>query len=165
MSSASTTSQIFAGQHFSLDEVAVIVGEGWNKFTESVFNFVAMIDWNERWIQFLVGFHITTFTVILLFRNNIQSLFTLLCAILVLVLMSPYLNSYLSKNYHVITKFDYFDMNGFFISMIYSLPLCFNAFCCVGCLLVRALDLMARVKSGQLQNSVTEPNSVKDKNQ
>ena len=85
--------------------------------------FRAAIDWEERWIQGLVVFHILLFVLFLLFRNNIDfqtAQFLLIC---VLVGFSERLNGFCALHWRSFSRQNYFDEHGTFASTLFSGPL------------------------------------------
>ena len=92
-------------------------------FWEHMEAFRAAIDWEERWIQGLVGFHILLFVLFLLFRNNIDfqtAQFLLIC---VLVGFSERLNGFCALHWRSFSRQNYFDEHGTFASTLFSGPL------------------------------------------
>jgi hypothetical protein len=71
-------------------------------FKELVFN----VDWNERWLWGLGGFHATTLTAILITRGRpyVQAVIFFLLAIL--CFSSEYINEWAANNYQSV----YFDV-------------------------------------------------------
>ena len=90
--------------------------------------FTAAIDWNERWIQMLIGFEIILFIVVLVFRNSYEFQSVLFFLICLLVAMSERINALCAQHWRVFAKQNYFDPHGTFAITLFSGPLLFIGF-------------------------------------
>nr|XP_053628264.1 transmembrane protein 18-like isoform X1 [Cherax quadricarinatus] len=90
------------------------------------------IDWSEGWLVGLVVFHIflTTFTVMT--RNHHTTQAVLFFLLLLTVRSSETINQYAAKNWQSFSRQQYFDSQGLFISVVFSMPVLFNCMMMVG---------------------------------
>ena len=92
-------------------------------FMEHLAAFKAAVNWNERWIQGLMGFHLLLLLVFLRFKNNEDmqtGIFMLLCA---LVMCSERINGICAANWQSFSTQNYFDERGTFAVTMWSGPL------------------------------------------
>ncbi|CAI8009232.1 hypothetical protein GBAR_LOCUS6235 [Geodia barretti] len=64
-------------------------------FKELIFN----VDWNERWLWGLGGFHATTLTAILITRGRPYVQAVIFCLLAILCFSSEYINEWAANNY------------------------------------------------------------------
>jgi len=93
---------------------------------DTVFKFLASIDWTERWLQYVVLFHVITFLLILLSRNYLKTQIAFFTMLLASVLCTEGINEYLAKNFAAFSRQQYFDSEGMFISLVWSAPVLVN---------------------------------------
>lgn len=102
------------------------------------------IDWRDPWLIGLFTFHISIFMMAILTRNygNFQALlFFCLCKfkqfykivffigfffLVLLVYFSESINKMASTNWKIFSRQQYFDSNGLFISVVFSMPILMN---------------------------------------
>lgn len=113
--------------------------------------FLWSIDWRDPWLIALILFHIAIFMMALLTRNygNFQAL--LFFILLLLVYFSESINQIASTNWQVFSNQQYFDSNGLFISMVFSVPILLNCMMMVGSWMWQSTQLMKNLKIAQLK--------------
>ncbi|KAJ8911528.1 hypothetical protein NQ315_005898 [Exocentrus adspersus] len=89
-------------------------------------SFLWSIDWKDPWLIGLFTFHISIFMMAILTRNygNFQAL--LFFCLLLLVYFSESINKMASTNWKIFSRQQYFDSNGLFISVVFSMPILMN---------------------------------------
>ncbi|XP_050502240.1 transmembrane protein 18 isoform X2 [Diabrotica virgifera virgifera] len=92
----------------------------------SFLHFLGNIEWRDPWLIALFTFHISIFMMALLTRNygNFQAL--LFFCLLLLVYFSESINKMASTNWKIFSRQQYFDSNGLFISVVFSIPILLN---------------------------------------
>lgn len=126
------------------------------------------IDWQDPWLIGLISFHVfTTFTA-LMTRNRINFQVLLFLTLrkynafhgsylyddLIAVSMAYFsepINEYAALNWKIFSKQQYFDSNGLFISTVFSMPILLNCMLLIGAWLYNSTQMMAELKSAQLQ--------------
>ncbi|KAJ8968804.1 hypothetical protein NQ317_009566 [Molorchus minor] len=101
--------------------------------------YLRQIDWRDPWLIGLFTFHISIFMMAILTRNygNFQALlFFCLCSYkiwdpnyhlsMLLVYFSESINKMASTNWKIFSRQQYFDKNGLFISVVFSMPILMN---------------------------------------
>lgn len=118
--------------------------------TNGFVTFLWSIDWRDPWLIALILFHIAIFMMALLTRNygNFQAL--LFFILLLLVYFSESINRIATTNWQVFSKQQYFDNNGLFISMVFSVPILLNCMLMVGSWMWQSTQLMKNLKIAQL---------------
>lgn len=61
------------------------------------------------------------------------------------------INEYAALNWKIFSKQQYFDSNGLFISTVFSMPILLNCMLLIGAWLYNSTQMMAELKSAQLQ--------------
>ncbi|CAG9864390.1 unnamed protein product [Phyllotreta striolata] len=114
-------------------------------------SFLWNIEWRDPWLIALFTFHISIFMMALLTRNygNFQAL--LFFCLLLLVYFSESINKLASANWQIFSRQQYFDSNGLFISVVFSMPILINCILMVGSWLYQSTQLMANLKIAQLK--------------
>ncbi|CAL4140774.1 unnamed protein product, partial [Meganyctiphanes norvegica] len=84
------------------------------------------IDWSEGWLIGLVVFHILLTVFTLLTRNHHTFQAILFFLLLVTVRCSESINEYAAQHWKSFSRQQYFDSNGLFISVMFSMPVLFN---------------------------------------
>lgn len=114
-------------------------------------SFIWSIEWRDPWIIALFSFHLTITLMALLTRNygNLQAL--LFFFLLLLVYFSEKINEIASNNWHIFSRQQYFDSNGLFISVVFSMPILLNCMLMVGQWLYQSTQLMKNLKLAQLK--------------
>ncbi|CAH1105858.1 unnamed protein product [Psylliodes chrysocephalus] len=114
-------------------------------------SFLWNIEWRDPWLIALFTFHISIFMMAILTRNygNFQALIFL--CLLLLVYFSEKINKLASTNWKIFSRQQYFDSNGLFISVVFSVPILINCILMVGSWLYQSTQLMANLKIAQLK--------------
>lgn len=90
------------------------------------FTFHLQIDWSEGWLVCLVVFHVALTALTLLTRNHHTTQAILFCFLLLSVRCSQTINQYAAENWKRFSRQQYFDSQGMFISVVFSMPVLFN---------------------------------------
>jgi hypothetical protein len=117
-------------------------------------SFIWSIDWRDPWLIGLFTFHITIFIMAIFTRNygNFQAL--LFFCLLLLVYFSESINKLASNNWKIFSRQQYFDSNGLFISVVFSMPILLNCMLMVGSWLYQSTQLMKNLKIAQLEERI-----------
>lgn len=92
-------------------------------FMEHMAAFKAAVDWNERWIQGLMAFHLLLLLVFLRFKNNEDVQTGIFMFICFLVMFSERINGFCAANWRSFSTQNYFDARGTFAVTMWSGPL------------------------------------------
>ncbi|CAM9178372.1 unnamed protein product [Discosporangium mesarthrocarpum] len=113
-------------------------------FVENVQAFYYAVDWSERWIQGVLGFHAFILVLFILTRNMFRFQVGLFAFILILGRLAEFLNAHLHQRWQQFSRQDYFDEHGVFMAIMWAGPLIlvgfmqlvstnlFSTFCAVG---------------------------------
>ncbi|CDQ74567.1 transmembrane protein 18 [Oncorhynchus mykiss] len=127
----------------------------------SIWTFLMSIQWSEPWLIGLLGFHAVCLLATLLTRRFYR---VQICQFLVMVCMvysAEYLNEVAAMNWRSFSKFQYFDSNGMFISLVYSIPLLLNTIIIVALWVYRTFSTMIELKTLQLKRKARREQSKK----
>ena len=97
-------------------------------FMEHMAAFKAAVDWNERWIQGLLAFHLLLLLIFLKFKNNEDVQTGIFMFICILVMLGERINSFCAANWRTFSTQNYFDNRGTFAVTMWSGPLLTIAF-------------------------------------
>jgi len=97
-----------------------------SKEIDSIYKFLAHVDWSEPYLQYLILFHILTFLCVILTRKRVNFQGTLFVILLATIGCSEMINEYMANNHKKFFKQQYFDSYGMFISLVYSAPVLVN---------------------------------------
>ncbi|KAH3848946.1 transmembrane protein 18-like [Dreissena polymorpha] len=88
--------------------------------------YLQTIDWSERWLYGLGAFHTlcAILTITTRHTGTVQAIY--FSALMVLVLCAEYINQWAAENWKLFANQQYFDSNGLFISVVFSVPLLIN---------------------------------------
>ena len=99
------------------------------------------MDWSERWIQCVLGFHVVTLALALLLRKSETAQMMLFFVCMCLAFGAERINTLARENWKKFSTQDYFDEKGLFISVVFSGPL----LCILIVVLVNFLFIMTGV--------------------
>ncbi|XP_019911528.1 transmembrane protein 18 isoform X1 [Esox lucius] len=120
-----------------------------------------MIQWSESWLIGLLVFHavclLTTLLTSRFYRVQICQFLVMVC----MVYSAEYLNEVAAKNWRVFSRFQYFDSNGMFISLVYSVPLLLNTIIIVALWVYRTFSTMTELKVLQLKRKARREQNKK----
>ncbi|XP_018569341.1 transmembrane protein 18 [Anoplophora glabripennis] len=126
-------------------------------------SFLWSIDWRDPWLIGLFTFHISIFMMAILTRNygNFQAL--LFFCLLLLVYFSESINKMASTNWKIFSRQQYFDSNGLFISVVFSMPILLNCILMVGSWLYQSTQLMTNLKMAQLKEQLKKEQAIRER--
>ncbi|CAG0893620.1 unnamed protein product [Darwinula stevensoni] len=109
------------------------------------------IDWTEPWLMALILLHIlATITTVATRRNSRIQIFLFL-TLLVGVYFSETINMLAAQHWERFSRQQYFDSQGLFISIFFSVPALINCIIIVGNWLYQSSRLMVQVKEMQIR--------------
>lgn len=123
---------------------------------QDIFGYIQSIDWNDRWLYALIGFHVLTTAVTLATRKHGSFQIIIFLGLLVLVYCSESINEYAAENWKLFSKQQYFDSKGFFISIMFSMPILLNCMLLIGTWLYQSFELMTSLKTMQLKKTLEQ---------
>ena len=129
--------------------------------------YVTHINWTEPFVLALVAFHISMLVVLFASRSRVVVQNTIFFLSVVIVFNAEKLNSFLSRNWHMFAREDYFDESGAFISLMVSLPLLLNMLIVLvnyAVLFMQTLVVMQREKLGLTTASGSKKGAAKKGN-
>lgn len=93
---------------------------------DGLLNYLRTIDWTEPWFMGLLAFHIICAILTIITRKSgaLQSIY--FAVLMILVLCAEYINEWAAHNWSLFAHQQYFDSNGLFISIVFSVPLLIN---------------------------------------
>lgn len=88
--------------------------------------YLKSIDWTEPWFSALGIFHVSCAILTVITRKTgvLQSVY--FAVLMLLILCAEYINQWAAKNWSLFSRQQYFDSNGLFISVVFSVPLLIN---------------------------------------
>ncbi|KAK9696404.1 hypothetical protein K7432_012491 [Basidiobolus ranarum] len=113
--------------------------------------FFYAVNWNQYWIQALMASHVLTFLLIILSKNREYLLITLLIILILLAASAEHVNYLGGLYWDRFSVANYFDSHGFFILIVYALPIICNASLILIILLSKVAQLLIRAKRLELQ--------------
>ncbi len=119
-------------------------------FSAEVARFVNAVDWSQRWLLALGGYYVLALLLVLLFRRHMGVQMAALAGCLLQVLFAQPLNALAHKHWRVFATEDYFGTNGFFVSIVFGLPLLLLAIVALINLLLGTASLAVTVKRMEL---------------
>ncbi|XP_011629998.1 transmembrane protein 18 isoform X1 [Pogonomyrmex barbatus] len=128
------------------------------------------IDWRDPWLVALLTFHIVVTMTALMTRNHANFQIILFLVLLLLVYFSESINEVAATNwmrfprpfsrsdFNLVNNFrrrfskqQYFDSQGLFISVVFSVPILINCMIMVASWLYQSSQLMTSLKRAQLR--------------
>ncbi|KAK3861707.1 hypothetical protein Pcinc_032357 [Petrolisthes cinctipes] len=116
-----------------------------------LWSFLQTIDWSEGWLMCLVVFHVALTAVTLLTRNHHTTQAVLFFLLLLTVRCSQSINQYAAENWKRFSRQQYFDSQGMFISVVFSMPVLFNCLMMVINWLWLSSSMMVTWKRAELE--------------
>ncbi|XP_037080117.1 transmembrane protein 18-like [Pollicipes pollicipes] len=127
-----------------------------------LWSFVSEVDWTERWIVALLVFHVTMFAVAVLARRRLNMQFAIFVILLSLVYFSEDINTFAAQNWRAFSNQQYFDSQGMFVSIVFSMPILLNCLLIVCNWLWRTNGALSQVMRQDLTNKRREGSAKKD---
>lgn len=130
---------------------------------DGLITYLQSIDWTEPWFSGLAAFHVTCAILTVLTRKTgvLQSIY--FATLMILVFCAEYINEWAAKNWNLFAKQQYFDSNGFFISVVFSVPVLINCLVIVvswlwdvGMLISNVKQMKIRQRSKQMEKQRAE---------
>ena len=133
------------------------------EFVHDVLGFVHAVDWTERWLLALCGWHLAWWVAAIALRRSADGQMALLVALLGATYAAERLNSVAHEHWREFAGQDYFDRRGVFVSVVYSLPMLVLAFFVLLNGLRLASRLLIQVKRKEISASVRSKAKAKGK--
>ncbi|KZC14225.1 Transmembrane protein 18, partial [Dufourea novaeangliae] len=109
------------------------------------------IEWRDPWLALLLTFHVAVTMTALMTRNHANFQIMLFLALLLLVYFSESINEMAASNWMLFSRQQYFDSNGLFISVVFSVPILMNCMIMIASWLYQSSQLMTSLKRAQLR--------------
>jgi len=119
---------------------------------DGLYKYIASIDYEETWIQGYIVAQASLFLLIIATRKFTNFQGVLFVSLLFAVYNAEWMNEELSKNYKLFSKHQYFDSQGMFISLIFSLPALINCVVILINWLLVSGNMLVSVKRKQIDN-------------
>ncbi|ESP00671.1 hypothetical protein LOTGIDRAFT_157958 [Lottia gigantea] len=123
---------------------------------QGLWSYLKSIDWSDHWLKALGAFHLTCITITILSRNSTTAQAFYFAFLLVAVYAAETINKWAAENYRLFSRQQYFDSNGLFISVVYSLPILFNCLVIVILWLRNTVLLMSEVKRLKIKKIIID---------
>lgn len=137
--------------------------DAWRQAYEMWMGFYQAVDWTERWIQCLLGFHVVVLAIALITRKSETAQMVIFALCMCLAFGAERINTLARDNWKAFSTQDYFDERGLFISVMLSGPL----LCILIVVLVNFLFLMTgvmvKVKRAELKRKYGKGGNDDDK--
>ncbi|KAG7207510.1 hypothetical protein KM043_009142 [Ampulex compressa] len=118
---------------------------------DGILPFLQSIEWRDPWLAILLTFHIAVTMTALMTRNHANFQIMLFLALLLLVYFSESINEVAASNWMMFSRQQYFDSNGLFISVVFSVPILMNCMIMIASWLYQSSQLMTSLKRAQLR--------------
>ena len=118
---------------------------------DGILPFLQSIEWRDPWLALLLTFHIAVTMTALMTRNHANFQIMLFLALLLLVYFSESINEVAASNWMLFSRQQYFDSNGLFISVVFSVPILMNCMIMIASWLYQSSQLMTSLKRAQLR--------------
>ncbi|XP_059615282.1 transmembrane protein 18 [Phlebotomus argentipes] len=119
-----------------------------------ILGFLKSIDWYDPLLMALISFHVLVTLATLLTRNHGNFQVVLFMLLILLVYFSESINEFAAHNWRTFSRQQYFDSQGLFISLVFSVPILLNIMLMVGSWLYQSTQLMAKLKTAQLREQL-----------
>ncbi|XP_067667868.1 transmembrane protein 18-like isoform X1 [Haliotis asinina] len=116
-----------------------------------LWTYLRSIDWSERWLWCLGGFHVVCALTTYLTRHGGPVQAAYFVVLLMLVYFAENLNTIAAEKWRQFSKQQYFDSGGLFISVVYSVPLLINCLIIVIMWLLMTGTMMVKMKKMKLK--------------
>lgn len=93
---------------------------------DGLIKYLQSINWTEPWFSGLAAFHISCAILTVLTRNSGVPQAIYFSVLMILVFCAEFINEWAAENWRLFSSEQYFDSNGFFISIVFSVPLLLN---------------------------------------
>nr|XP_057912186.1 transmembrane protein 18 [Doryrhamphus excisus] len=127
----------------------------------SIWTFLMSVQWSEPWLIAGLVFHIVCLSLTVLTCKYYRAQICHFLLIVGLVYSAEYLNELAAMNWRSFSQFQYFDSKGMFISLVFSIPLLFNAIIIVTVWLYKTFSTMAELKTLQLKQKARRQDRTK----
>ncbi|CAO1386739.1 unnamed protein product [Diamesa hyperborea] len=121
---------------------------------KDISSYLQSIDWQDPWIYGLLAFHVVISFSAYFTRKVVNLQIVLFIGLLSMVYFSEYLNEVAAMNWNKFSKQQYFDANGLFISIFFSMPILLNCIFILGSWLTQSVQLMTKLKVAQLKSQL-----------
>ncbi|XP_057329184.1 transmembrane protein 18 [Microplitis mediator] len=118
---------------------------------DGVWPFLQSIEWKDPWLVILLAFHVAVTMTALMTRNHANFQIILFLILLLLVYFSESINEVAASKWMLFSKQQYFDSNGLFISIVFSVPILLNCMIMVASWLYQSSQLTTNLKRAQLR--------------
>lgn len=112
-------------------------------------SYLQSIDFTDPLIIGLLAFHIGTLVTILFTRTCTNFQIFIFLVLLSLVYFSESINDIAAQKWALFSRQQYFDSNGMFMSITFSMPMLLNCMLLIGLWLYESTQTMSRIKSVQ----------------
>ncbi|KAG7461054.1 hypothetical protein MATL_G00205990 [Megalops atlanticus] len=116
----------------------------------SMWTLLVSIEWSESWLVGLLVFHAVCFIITILTCRFYRLQICHFLMMVVMIYCAQYLNEMGAMNWRSFSKFQYFDSQGMFISLVFSVPLLLNTIIIVVVWVYRTFSTMTELKILQL---------------
>ena len=113
--------------------------------------YVGQINWTEPFVMALVVFHVSMLALLVASRSRVAVQNAVFALSVLIVYNAERLNGFLRSNWHMLTRENYFDEGGAFVSLVVSLPLLINMLVVVinySVMFMQTLVVMQRERMG-----------------
>nr|XP_061785627.1 transmembrane protein 18-like [Nerophis lumbriciformis] len=128
----------------------------------SIWTFLLSVQWSEPWLIGCLVFHCMCLCLTVLTCKYYRAQICHFLFIVALVYSAEYLNELAAMNWRSFSQFQYFDSTGMFISLVFSIPLLFNAVIIVMVWVYRTFSTMVELKTLQLKRKTRRENRAKN---
>lgn len=125
-----------------------------------LWNYLSSIDWSEPWFTGLGMFHISCALLTIFSRKTGVFQAVYFGILVLLVLCAEQINTWAAANWQLFARQQYFDSNGLFISIVFSVPLLINCLVIVVCWLFDVGILISDVKQLKYRKRRSAPTTA-----